>query len=287
MLPNSFFSSHSLLDTVRRNRFVLMFFLVLAAELLFAVFSFLPVVAADKQTVSTDPRLLSDLEPHYRESVSRGWRFFQTSFAQDGVACVHCHPRYDAMRLWAGAYPKVQVFDGTPYQVKGLREVVVEALEKHTDLLPYQRLELVEDLVAYIAWWADGIPIAPGHSRAFPPPEEDLAILQSSVDRGRRFISKDTFGFCRKCHSTEEEMKNKKIPLGQAASTFPRFIDPPGRVMPLESYLSWHIAEHGNGRKLPEESDVTDLAAYLASLAEGIRLHPGGWSRGQGGKGHE
>jgi cytochrome c len=187
------------------------------------------------------------------------------------------------MRLWARAYPKVEVFDGTAYQVKGLRQVVIEALEKHTDLLSQQRLALVEGLVAYIAWWGDGQSIDPGHSRALPPAVEDLIELQSSVERGGRLFYEDILGPCVRCHdSGERGSAPAKIPVVRAATTFPHYVHPPGRVMSMEAFLSWHIATNGKEGYTPESSVVTDLAAYLVSLAKGKRLYPGGWEKASG-----
>lgn len=81
-------------------------------------------------------RPLPSLEGQYREAVLEGWRLFQTSQAEDGVACVDCHLDHADLTGWARAYPKVQTFDGTPHRVKTLHRVVVEAMVKHTDLPP-------------------------------------------------------------------------------------------------------------------------------------------------------
>src|SRR5512139_916368 len=161
----------------------------------------LPAVSHSGEVLTqpSQQRPLDELDHHYRQSVLRGWRSFQTSFARDGVACVNCHTDHRDMRTWLGAYPKVEVFDGTPYEVKGLRQVVLEALEKHTDLLPGERLSLVEDLVAFISWWGDGEAVSPGHSRILPPATEDLTLLQSSVVRGSRLFHRQGPGSCAEC----------------------------------------------------------------------------------------
>ncbi len=232
--------------------------------------------AAESLPPPGEPTSLSELEANFRASVLRGWRCFQTSFAQDGVACVDCHRHHEPMRRWAGAYPKVEVFDGTPYRVKVLRQVVLEALERHSDLSPQRRLALVEDLVAYLAWWGEGKPITPGHSRAVSPPAEDLRLLKSSAERGRRLFRQPELGPCTQCHVRgERKVAQDKIPLGQAAATFPRYVPQAGQVMSLEAYLSWHLSARGQKGQPPESDTVTGLAAYLASLAKGKRLIAG------------
>lgn len=232
--------------------------------------------AANSLPPPGEPPSLFKLEANFRASVFRGWRYFQTSFAQDGVACVDCHRHHEPMRRWAGAYPKVEVFDGTPYRVKGLRQVVLEALEKHSDLSLQRRLALVEDLVAYISWWGEGMPITPGHSRPIFPPAEDLKVLKSSAERGRRLFRQPELGPCTQCHVREEtKVSPDKVPLGRAAATFPRYVPQAGQVMSLEAFLSWHLWTRGQKGQVPESDTVTGLAAYLASLAKGQRIIPG------------
>ena len=232
--------------------------------------------AAESVPAPGEPTSLSRLEANFRASVLRGWRYFQTSLAQDGVACVDCHRGHEPMRRWAGAYPKVEVFDGTPYRVKGLRQVVLEALEKHSDLSPRRRLALVEDLVAYISWWGEGKPLTPGHSRAVSPPAEDLKLLKSSTERGWRLFRQEELGPCTQCHvKGETKDPPDKVPLGRAAATFPRYVPQAGQVMSLQAFLSWHLSARGQKGQAPESDTVTGLAAYLASLAKGQRLVPG------------
>jgi len=257
--------------------------IVLAATMALFPGTYSSTYAADGRATSVEPRLLREFEPRFRASVLRGWRSFQTSFAGDGLACVHCHLDHGTMRHWAGAYPKVEVFDGTPYRVKGLRQVVLEALEKHTDLSPEQRAALAEDLVAYIAWWGDGGLVTPGRSRASPPAAEDLARLRASVERGSGLFQRRDLGPCGRCHHSGEKASTPdKTPVGGAAATFPRYVKFAGRVMSLEAFLSWHLADIGKKEYSPESSVVTDLAAYLVSLAGGKRFLPGGGRNGAG-----
>ncbi len=250
--------------------------------------SFLLTHADDTRDFLDLPRLVSDLNPHLQMSVIRGWRIFQTSYARDGIACVHCHLSHDAIKRWAAAYPKVEVFDGTPYQVKGLRQVVFEAMGKHTDLEREQRLAMVEDLVAYIAWWGDGQPITPGYSRTYPPPAGDLAELGAAVKRGGGLFQMDKSGPCAQCHVPSEiNPTPDKVSLAAVATNFPRFVNDADQVMCLESFLAWHLGNHVNKEFAPQDAIITDLSAYLVHLAKGKKLHPGGSINKPGDSDHE
>lgn len=248
-------------------------FILIGAGILFLWLSF---CAGSGKNQLSPARSLSDLEAHYRASVIRGWRFFQTSFARDGMACVHCHLQPESKSTWARAYPKVEVFDGTPYRVKALRQVVLEALEKHTDLTKDQRAGLAEDLVAYIAWRGEGQALRPGFSKRFPPPSVDLAELQAAMQRGASLFEDPALGPCAKCHSPGDKADSaEKIALGQAATTFPGYVVAARQVMSLETFLAWHLSEGNLGFYSPESREIADLAAYLAKQAEGKRVRAG------------
>lgn len=219
---------------------------------------------------TTAPQGLSDLEPHFRRSVLRGWRVFQTSHARDGVACVHCHPDHDQIRQWAAAYPKVEVFDGTPYRVKSLAEVVGEAWRKHADQPPEDR---IDDLVAYIAWWGDGTRITPGHSRRLPPPDKDLRLLKAAVAEGRKHYQRND---CGQCHQTGiRDRGSSSITVGKTAAGFPRFVPRADQVLDMGSYLQLHMRERGAETVSDPDRSVVELSAYLHSLAAGQTLQPG------------
>ncbi len=220
------------------------------------------------------PRPLSSLEPHYRQTVLNGWRSFQTSFARDGLACVDCHLDHDALSLWAAAYPKVVVFDQSPYRVKGLAEVIGETLTTHTDLSVRRRQSLVDDIQAYISWRGEGQIVTPGYSKRLSPPQEDLDQLQKAVERGRGLTRQTLSGPCLKCH-TPGQAEEGLHPLFRATSSFPRYVEKARRVMSLEAFLVWHLASNGSEGFAPQGRNVTDLSAYLAELAKGQRYSPG------------
>ncbi|MDW7774468.1 MAG: hypothetical protein SCH71_16410 [Desulfobulbaceae bacterium] len=213
-------------------------------------------------------RPLPTLEAHYRASVLRGWRLFQTSFARDGVACVHCHLDHESMGPWAPAYPKVEVFDGTPYEVKTLDQVVTEALSKHTDLHLRPDRAMIGDLVSYISWWGDGLEIRPGHSRSLPPPSSDLEALAQAVERGRRYFESGGQPSCSGCHPVEHPQKES---LG--LTRFPRYFPQRDQVLSLARFLTLHLTEKEQTE--PSARLVTDLAAYLSGRAAGQVYLPG------------
>jgi hypothetical protein len=180
-------------------------------------------------------RALTLLPGPYRESALKGWKIFQTSYAHDGVACVHCHRDHQDMIPWAGAYPKVQLFDGMPYGVKTLRMVILEALSRHSDVGQVQAANMAEDLAAYISWWGDGQLIIPGISEAVPPPVEDLVELQNAVTRGRGLFNREKPLSCAYCHTTggERLMDSQKVhQAGYTRSVHPGVGVEPGGFTP-------------------------------------------------------
>lgn len=217
-------------------------------------------------------RGLETLEPSFQKSVLRGWRYFHISFADDGVACVHCHPDHSDIIPWAGSYPKVQIFDGTPYRVKTLRMVIIEAMVTHTDLGPTERGEMAEDLQSYIAWWGDGQPLAPGHSAKGMPPEEDLAELKVAISRGRSLFNREKPISCAYCHTAEEPDDNYRRPLKDVLLGFPRPGSTGGRALSLDTYLLAHYRSQG---VVMSRKDIPDIVAFLAYLSRGKARRPG------------
>ncbi len=217
-------------------------------------------------------RELETLDPTFQESVLRGWRYFNASFADDGVACVHCHRDHSDLVSWAGSYPKVQIFDQTPYRVKTLRMVILEAMDRHTDLGPIECGEMAEDLQAYIAWWGDGQPLAPGHSADSVPPEEDLAALEEAVSRGRTLFHREKPTSCALCHTTEGPDDGYRKPLASVSLGFPRAGSTGERAVSLDSHLLAHYKRQG---VIMSARSITDIAAYLAELSRGEIMRPG------------
>ena len=224
-------------------------------------------------------RELETLEPSFKESVLRGWRYFNTSFADDGIACVHCHPDHSDITSWAGSYPKVQIFDGTPYRVKTLRIVTIEAMTRHTDLGPIQCREMAEDIQAYIAWWGDGQPLIPGISTKGQTPEEDLFEFREAVRRGRTLFNREKPTSCVYCHTAEKQSDQYRRPLKDVLLQYPRPGGAGERAVSLDTYLLAHYKRQG---VVMSARSITDIAAYLAELSRGELQRPGGLLSGGG-----
>jgi mono/diheme cytochrome c family protein len=218
-------------------------------------------------------RELIALDPPFRESVLRGWRYFHTSFADDGVACVNCHRDHSDLISWSGSYPKVQIFDQSPYQVKTIRMVIMEAMARHTDLGPIESGEMAQDLEAYIAWWGDGQLLTPGISNIKDmPPEEDLAELVKSISRGQSLFNREKPVSCAHCHTVEYSEMSHRKPLRDILLGFPHAGSTGERAVSVDTYLLDHYRRQG---VVMSTRSITDIAAYLAELSRGKPQRPG------------
>ena len=217
-------------------------------------------------------RELGSLDPSFRESVLRGWRYFHTSLADDKVACVNCHRDHSDLISWSGSYPKVQIFDQSLYQVKTIRMVIMEAMARHTDLGPIESGEMAQDIEAYIAWWGDGQPLTPGISHKGLPPDEDLAELVKAVNRGRTLFNREKPISCVYCHSVEESEVSYRKPLRDILLGFPHAGSTGERAVSVDTYLLNHYRRHG---VVMSTRSITDITAYLAELSRGKLQRPG------------
>jgi len=248
--------------------FKLTLYILLATALSFLTILIAPGIGRSENI----RRELGALDPSFRESVLRGWRYFQTSFADDSVACVNCHRDHSDLVSWSGSYPKVQIFDQSPYQVKTLRMVIKEAMARHTDLGPIESGEMAQDIEAYIAWWGDGQPLSPGLSHERMPPEEDLTELGKAVNRGRALFNREKPVSCSYCHTVEESEVSYRKPLLDILLGFPHAGSTGERAVSVDTYLLNHYKRQG---VVMSARSITDIAAYLAELSRGKLLKPG------------
>jgi mono/diheme cytochrome c family protein len=145
------------------------------------------------------PKPIEALAPEMRDAVQRGFERWQAE------GCGGCHPSDAEVRAWAGAFPQVPLF--RPEEGVATLTRAVE----HWRRRPGGPLDAEiasaggdTDLVAYLAWRADGAPMAPG--RAYPlPPAVDLETLEQAVAAGRALAEgaadRPGTGACGGCHA--------------------------------------------------------------------------------------
>jgi hypothetical protein len=230
------------------------------------------VVFAQEPVVEAGRKPLRDLEPYFRAAVMNGWIYFQTSFAEDGMACANCHLSHNDITRWLGAYPKIQPFDGDPYAVKTLRQVVLETLSRHTDLVGNGIVNKADSIVAYISWWGDGKPVMPGDSEGRSPPSADALKLKRAVMQGQEIFHGSRGASCGRCHGDVHTTALDEKRLAVSFTCFPRFDQYSGRVLSFDSFLM----EHGKSKGFWLGShEQVSISAYLASISKGEPLKPG------------
>lgn len=241
--------------------------------------------AADRLPAGPDPVLaegqspkpLEALAPELRESVERG------AARWEAEGCAGCHVSALEVRAWAGAFPQVPLFRPDEGVVT-LRRAVAHWRRRpgaEVDDAPGRGPEETE-LVAYLAWRADGRPVAPG--RAYPlPPATDLEALERAEASGRAIAEGqpgrlDT-GACSGCHpqggAADRSVQGRPVSeVRAAAAGFPRFVTDLGRVGTLEDYLTAHLPLAFQGEPVapanlgrPGSPELTAVIAYLTWLA--------------------
>lgn len=239
---------------------------------------------ADRLPAGPDPVLadgrprkpLDGLEPRVRAAVERG----AERWSAEG--CAGCHASEVEVRAWAGAFPQVPLF--RPQQGVVTLSQAVAHWRRRPAAEPDDGVSGTQadtDLVTYLAWRADGAPMAPG--RAYPlAPAADLAVLEAAVSEGRVVAlgapGRLEPGACGGCHGGPPAARGPEAPvvpeITGSAATFPRFSPELGRVGTLEDYLTAHLAvasvtepwrPGALGR--PGSRELTALLAYLGWLA--------------------
>jgi mono/diheme cytochrome c family protein len=264
------------------------------------------------------PKPVEALAPAMRDAVQRGFERWQAE------GCAGCHPSDAEVRAWSGAFPQVPLFRPEEGVVTLSRAV------EHWRRRPGGQLDEEtasaggdSDLVAYLAWRADGAPMAPG--RAYPlPPAVDLETLEQAVAAGRALAEGAAGGLgagaCGGCHAVtgapaagtvggnaarprgplpETPDQPSRVPeISGSAAAFPRFAAELGRVGTLEEYLTAHLAVAfvGDPVQPPElgrkgSRELTSVLSWLAWLARDrlvdVGRPPGARPRGSAELGRE
>jgi thiosulfate dehydrogenase len=75
---------------------------------------------------------------------------------------------------------------------------------------------------------------------------------------------------CTSCHLDEGRRANA-IPLAGVFARFPRFMDRPGAVVPIEDRVNYCFTRSLSGSKLPPDSrEMQDIVAYLHFISRGV-----------------
>jgi cytochrome c553 len=110
------------------------------------------------------------------------------------VACATCHHDSDAIRAWAGSFPKVRPMPPPHTRVMTLLQATADAVSRHygpTDVRP-----VAIAISAFLTAQAVGLPITPGVTPDQPTFPSRMRALAESVERGRRLYARR----CGACH---------------------------------------------------------------------------------------
>ncbi len=262
----------------------------------------------DRQPAGPDPVLaegrprkpLEALDARVRAAVERGAERWQAE------GCTTCHQSDTEVRAWKGGFPQVPLFRPEA-GVVSFAQAILHWRRRPGGPLAGEAITTGGDgdLLAYLAWRADGAPMAPG--RAYPlPPVADLGRLETAVARGRGVAEglpgRLDSGACGGCHGpggTGGASGGRPAPeIVGSAALFPRFAPALGRVATLEEYLTGHLATIGREDPLetarlgpPGSADSVAVGAYLAWLSRDrlvdIGRPPGARPRGSAELGRE
>ncbi|HEX7125808.1 MAG TPA: c-type cytochrome [Thermodesulfobacteriota bacterium] len=258
--------------------------------------------AAERMPAGPDPVLgegrpgkpLAALDSRVRDAVERGAERWEAE------GCPACHRSDVEVRAWWGAFPQVPLFRPEAGVVSFEQAVAYWRRRSGGPVTGAGPAPGNDDLVSYLAWRADGAPMAPG--RAYPlPPAEDLERLEAVVARGRVVADgapgRADRGACGGCHGAGGAGGSAPEIVGSAA-LFPRFVPELGRVATLEEFLTGHLATVDREDPLgaprlgpPASPDSVAVGAYLAWLARDRLVDmgrpPGARTRGSAELGRE
>lgn len=188
--------------------------------------------------------------------VADGERWWSRSPARDRpVACATCHHAPEAIRAWAGSFPKVRPMPPPYTRVMTLLQATAEAVALHYG--PRDARSAAIAISAFLAARGVGLPITPGVTPDQPIFPTRMRALAESVARGRRLYARR----CGACHDAAA--------IAPRAGGFLR-----ATAEPAELFLEGHQPA---GPPIPWNSlAMADLLAYLLAHRMGEPVTAGG-----------
>jgi cytochrome c553 len=188
--------------------------------------------------------------------VADGERWWSLSAALDRpVVCATCHHDPEAIRAWAGSFPKVRPMPPPHTRVMTLLQATAEAVARHYG--PRDARPVAIAITAFLVAQGVGLPITPGVTPDQPIFPTRMRALAESVERGRTLYARR----CGACHDAEA--------VAPRAGGFLR--TPAG---PAEIFLEGHRPA---GPAIPWSSlAMADLLAYLLAHRTGEPVTAGG-----------
>lgn len=179
--------------------------------------------------------------------VADGERWWSRSPARDQpVACATCHHDPEAIRGWAGSFPKVRPMPPPHTRVMTLLQATAEAVARHYG--PRDPRPAAVAISAFLVTRGVGLPITPGVTPDQPIFPTRMRALAESVERGRWLYARR----CGACHVAARIAPRAGGFLRTTAKPLEIFVE---GHQPAGSQISWNSLA------------MTDLLAYL--LAHG------------------
>jgi mono/diheme cytochrome c family protein len=187
--------------------------------------------------------------------VADGERWWTQPPAPDRpVACATCHHQPDAIRGWAGSFPKVRPLPPPHTRVMTLLQATEEAVQRHYG--PREARAAAIAIGAFLAARAVGLPITPGVTPDQPVFPTRMRALAESVERGRALFARR----CGACHAPVAVAPRAGGFLRTTAEAAEAFLE---RHRPAGSPISWNSLA------------MADLLAYLLAHRTGERVTAG------------
>jgi mono/diheme cytochrome c family protein len=171
------------------------------------------------------------------------------------VACATCHHDPDAIRAWAGSFPKVRPMPPPHTRVMTLLQATAEAVERHYG--PRDPRPAAVAISAFLAARGVGLPITPGVTPDQPIFPTRMRALAESVERGRRLYARR----CGACHVAARIAPRAGGFLRTTAQPVEIFVE---GHQPAGSPISWNSLA------------MADLLAYLLAHRMGEPVTAGG-----------